>query len=399
MNTLHVVTLMIIAAVMMGEWAVAFGAEDNRRNDSLALVAIKNANPQMQTAWNTAEALDRWEGVHLNNGRVDSLTLCDNHVATLPAQIGNLTNLVKLDMSRNLLTTIPAEMGKIAALRSLYCENNLVTSLPEEIGNCTNLIELYLGNNQLVMVPVEIRKLVKLSWLVLNNNQITMLPADIGDLVGLEILFLQGNKLTTLPPEIGKLSKLHWLYLYENEMTKLPAEIGNCTSLTELNLNNNQFASIPPQIGNLTKLYKLVLFNNRLTTLPEELGNLLNITQLEVSCNNLSEPNIPANLLPWLDKNDPDWRITQNPVGISSDQKPVSSVRPLTLLYTGTALTGSRPIAPNSSFILFSLSGRTITECTIEMESSIQSPPLPAGKFLWRITEGEVITNGIILIR
>ena len=78
---------------------------------------------------------------------------------TIPAELGNLTDLSYLSLNANDLTgSIPAELGSLTALGTLSLEgNNLTGSIPVELGNLTALTDLFLFSNQLsgpVPLPV-----------------------------------------------------------------------------------------------------------------------------------------------------------------------------------------------------------------------------------------------------
>ncbi|MBW4499087.1 MAG: leucine-rich repeat domain-containing protein [Scytonema hyalinum WJT4-NPBG1] len=194
-----------------------------------------------------------------------------SQLVSLPAEIGNLTNLTSLDLSNNQLTSLPAEIGNLTNLTSLDLSNNQLTSLPVEIGNLTNLTSLSVSNNQLTSLPVEIGNLTNLTSLNLWRNQLTSLPAEIGNLTNLTLLYLSNNQLTALPIEISNLINLTLLYLGYNQLTALPIEIGNLTNLTSLSLSHNQLMSLPIEIGNLINLTLIYLDSNQLTSPPPEI--------------------------------------------------------------------------------------------------------------------------------
>jgi len=81
---------------------------------------------------------------------------------SIPSEIGNLTNLLKLSLHYNQLTG----------------------SIPQEIGNLTNLIRLFLYNNQLTgEIPESICNLVEVVYI--NNNYLCPpYPSCIEDYVG-----------------------------------------------------------------------------------------------------------------------------------------------------------------------------------------------------------------------
>jgi len=77
------------------------------------------------------------------------LNLTDQpNVSTIPACIGNLSNLKKLNLWNNGLNSLPPEIGNLSALESLNVSNNNLTELPVELKNCKNLKKLVVkGNN------------------------------------------------------------------------------------------------------------------------------------------------------------------------------------------------------------------------------------------------------------
>jgi internalin A len=219
--------------------------------------------------------------------KATTLDLSDTGLTTLPAEIGQLTNLTGLSLSHNQLTTLPAEIGQLINLSLLYLDSNQLTTLPAEIGQLTNLTGLSLSHNQLTTLPAEIGQLTKLSELLLSYNQLTTLPAEIGQLTNLSELYLDCNQLTTLPAEIGQLTNLTGLSLSHNQLTTLPAEIGQLTKLSELLLSYNQLTTLPPVIGQLTNLSELNLRSNQLTTLPPVIGQLTNLKIFALQNNQL----------------------------------------------------------------------------------------------------------------
>lgn len=83
------------------------------------------------------------------------LDLSDKRIATLPTEIGQLTNLKILDLSNNRLTSLPAEIGKLTNLTHFYLYGNRLTELTSEIRKLTQLEEVDLRGN-LLPIPPEI---------------------------------------------------------------------------------------------------------------------------------------------------------------------------------------------------------------------------------------------------
>jgi len=185
--------------------------------------------PELQDRWPEDEQPEDWEGVTIENGRVVELVL----------------------ESWGLTAAVPAEIGRLSALRVLILADNELTSLPAEIGQLTSLEQLYLFNNELTTLPAEIGQLFSLEVLDLTANQLTSPPAEIGRLTSLTTLLLEGNQLTTLLTEIGQLASLEVLGLGDNQLTSLPVEIGRLTALEELYLELNLLTSVSAVIREL----------------------------------------------------------------------------------------------------------------------------------------------------
>ena len=133
--------------------------------------------PELQRRWSEDLQPEHWVGVTMENGRVVGLRLYNMGLGgTVPAEIGQLTSLERLDLRGNQLTSVPAEIGQL-----------------------TSLERLWLGGNQLTSVPAEIGQLTSLAWLWLSGNKLTSLPAEIGHLTSLRVLDLGGNQLTSVP--------------------------------------------------------------------------------------------------------------------------------------------------------------------------------------------------------
>ena len=79
----------------------------------------------------------------------------------MPISIGNLINLVQLELCYNQITTLPISIGNLINLQLLTLRNNKINVLPDSIGNLINLRELYLQYNQINILPNEILKIKK----------------------------------------------------------------------------------------------------------------------------------------------------------------------------------------------------------------------------------------------
>jgi hypothetical protein len=107
-------------------------------------------------------------------------------------EIGQLTQLTILDISKNQLTKIPESIGQLVKLIELKLNNNKLKSLPNSITNLTKLNLLSVHHNQIRELPTDIGLLSNLSTLDVSHNRICSFPAQLGRLPGLRILRTEG---------------------------------------------------------------------------------------------------------------------------------------------------------------------------------------------------------------
>ena len=273
--------------------------------------------------WSGSIAITSWTGVTVENVVDTSVNppTFSKHITwlvlssqglmgTIPAGLGNLTNLEALYLASNQLTgTIPLELGNLSTLKRLILNHNRLTgTIPEELGNLSGLQLLDLSNNQLTgAIPTQLGDLSALTVLQLQENMLSgSIPAQLGSLSNLGSLYLERNGLTgSIPTQLGSLSNLTLLNLHENLFSgSIPSALGSLSNMMWLNLRENQLTgSIPAQLGSLSKLKGLYLQNQKneddeygLTgTIPTELGNLVDLQQLFLNGNKLSG-SIPSQL-------------------------------------------------------------------------------------------------------
>ncbi|EPS64530.1 hypothetical protein M569_10249, partial [Genlisea aurea] len=109
----------------------------------------------------------KWSGIDCDHGRVVTVNLkgCDLE-GSLGPEIGNLTQLKYLDLSKNRLSgSIPPELGQLSTLKVLDLRNNNLSGrVPTELGALHSLRKLLLCNNSFERnVPEEVEKLSSLN--------------------------------------------------------------------------------------------------------------------------------------------------------------------------------------------------------------------------------------------
>ena len=241
--------------------------------------------------------------------------------------------------SNQLRGEIPAELGSLANLQSLYLgDNQLSGEIPPGLGNLSSLEWLELSGNQLSgCVPDSLRDQLDMDRSNLGTLPFCVSAAAETDRAALVALYeatdganwtsndnwlgdrpigewhgvttdrsgrvtnlsLDFNQLSgEIPAELGSLVNLQEMLLSENQLSgEIPAELGNLTNLEWLGLGRNRLSGeIPAELGSLANLQHLFLSENQLSgEIPAELGNLSNLVALYLSANQLSGE-IPAEL-------------------------------------------------------------------------------------------------------
>ncbi|KAJ9678528.1 hypothetical protein PVL29_020651 [Vitis rotundifolia] len=254
-----------------------------------------------------------------------------NFTGRLPSQLGNLSNLLSLDLSGNDFEGRPippflASLTKIQHLSLFYA--NFTGRLPSQLGNLSNLLSLDLSNN-FGLLSENLEWLSHLSSLThLDLNSVNLSKAihwsqAIDKLPSLIHLNLGSCGLPPLTTQSLSLSPVNssaplafldlsyndfdssiypWLFNFTTTLVHLdlhlnahlngsiPDAFGNMTSLKYLHMYGNQLqGSIPEAFGNMTSLEQLYLHGNKLEgEIPKSLSNLCRLQELYLGYNNLS---------------------------------------------------------------------------------------------------------------
>jgi len=142
-----------------------------------------------------------WNEITCGTEGIRAVRLVDKHlVGTIPHEIGFLTKLTHLDLSKN----------------SLY------STVPQAIGNLKRLQHLNLAQNSLTgKLPGDIYSLRELKLLALDHNVFVDILSDkVAALNNLQVLSLSSNSFYGIVPfQLGRLENLKELYLDDNSFT------------------------------------------------------------------------------------------------------------------------------------------------------------------------------------
>ncbi|OWF38646.1 leucine-rich repeat protein 1-like [Mizuhopecten yessoensis] len=151
--------------------------------------------------------------------RLEFLHVSQCRLKKVDSRMLKLHCLVELNLSDNVLESLPEDFSNVPNLRSLtLVQNNLNNISPKFFLQSTlqnNLRFLDLGQNQFEVLPLQICELQGLVTLKIDNNQLKYLPPTIGRLKCMKFLSATGNKIETLPASMTQL-QLETIDLYGN---------------------------------------------------------------------------------------------------------------------------------------------------------------------------------------
>jgi len=209
--------------------------------------------------------LSKLQSFHISNQQLSG---------NIPATINNLAELTEFDVSDNRLSgSVPTlNMPKLLFLK---LNDNLFSEIEEGNGNCPSLTYVELQNNQIQgEIPAYYGNFTALKSIDLSDNQIDFLPEELGNLLQMESLILDNNQLQALPNGLALNLRLKEFSASNNQIKYIPGNFAQSRSLETLDLSNNIITSIPTEIGNCPILYQILLNNNRIDSIPATFANI-----------------------------------------------------------------------------------------------------------------------------
>ncbi|GFR48208.1 hypothetical protein Agub_g10067, partial [Astrephomene gubernaculifera] len=230
--------------------------------------------------------------------KLRDLSLQGCYVRDMPdAVLACLTNLRWLDLSYNMLSSLPPTLTLLVQLEYLDLQHNILASLPEGVAALSRLADLDLSENHLHRLPGDFSQLTSLTFLHLGGLHSLDMAACcplITPLTNLHSLGLYDVDLTddphVVPPNGGGNP------LLANPLAQLAAAFGPVGRLRELVLDGCGLDSLPPNFSDLTSLSHLSVTENfDATTVPEGVTSLRGLVVLKLGYLDLSVP-LPAGL-------------------------------------------------------------------------------------------------------
>ena len=216
-------------------------------------------------------------------------------VATVPTEIGLLSNLRQLELAANALTgALPNSISSLDLTVLSVEDNRLLTGqVLEYIDSWPNMEYLHIVRTSITgTLPESIGALTNLRGLFVGPNINGTIPNSFANLTSLDDCSLTGPGLKgTIPSNIRQLTNLGRLS-YFSFSSPLNVELicsyryrGYISSCTEYFYvaNTGLQGTIPPTAGELPLLSELIIDATEITgTIPSELGNLSRLTRLHL---------------------------------------------------------------------------------------------------------------------
>ncbi|XP_034477677.1 leucine-rich repeat-containing protein 40 [Drosophila innubila] len=189
----------------------------------------------------------------MRNTRVLKMNM--GQLKTVPEHIfeiacNELVNIVNLE--NNLFTEVPYDLHYLSELLTeLNLAKNQISFIPSFISQFSRLLHVNLSCNLLRSLPLEFAGLRMLCELNISHNRFDQLPRCIYELENLETLIANDNKIREVDASengLGALSRLSYLDLSNNDIQVVPPVLGNLTNIVNLQLSGNPFRQPRHQI-------------------------------------------------------------------------------------------------------------------------------------------------------
>ncbi|KAM3295406.1 hypothetical protein ACQJBY_037974 [Aegilops geniculata] len=348
---LHVPSLGLALVLLIGLASPTSSCTEQEQGSLHQFLARLSQHGGLAASWQHGTDCCQWEGITCStDGIVTDVLLASRSLqGHISASLGNLTGLLRLNLSNNVLYGgLPQELMSSGTIIAIDVSFNRLSGDLQELSSSTprplkvlnissnlftgqfpsstwqvmkNLVALNASNNSFTgqlpthfcasspslavlelcynqfrgSIPPEHGSCSMLRVLKAGHNNLSgTLPDELFNATLLEFLSFPGNGLhgTLQGSHIVKLSNLGTLDLGENNIHgKIPESIGHLKRLEELHLNNNNmYGELPPSLTNCTNLITIDLKSNnfRGELAKVNFSNLPNLKSLDLMHNSFS---------------------------------------------------------------------------------------------------------------
>ncbi|XP_059834445.1 leucine-rich repeat-containing protein 10 [Hypanus sabinus] len=187
------------------------------------------------------------------------MDLSGKYLRKFPLQVCAFTELIKLYLSNNNLSSLPPELHLLNCLQILALDFNRFKELPQVVCRLRQLSALYLGNNYLSDLPAELSSLAELKTLWIEGNCFEEVPRVVSQLKHLRILHAGCNQLRELPTDLWHLRELQNIWISSNLFSDFPKVLLEIESLEIIDMDRNSIKFFPSLVH--MKNLKLVIYD------------------------------------------------------------------------------------------------------------------------------------------
>ena len=244
------------ALLELPEWLSKLTALTSLSANKTGLRALPQSISSMKRL--TSLSLDNNGGIDVCNLRdlpeLSSLSLKNCKLKSLPDHFDTLTGMGWLSLGKNPLGVVPPALASMKALRVIYLWGCKLKTVPAFLGDLPELVLLELESNELTDLPIELGRLT-LRELQVDRNRLTVFPEAILKMTTLERLRIYDNQIDALPDAINAMTALEFLRAEGNPFTRMPATMAAMTALKTCYLSGKrddaswvreQLAELPP---------------------------------------------------------------------------------------------------------------------------------------------------------
>jgi Leucine-rich repeat (LRR) protein len=304
--------------------SLAIPCQEQEKSSLLQFVSELSQDDGLSNSWGNATDCCKWEGISCSseNTVTDVFLARRNLEGHISPSLGNLTSLLRLNLSHNLLSGgLPLELLFSKSIIVLDISFNLLhgdlqglpssTLQPMQVLNISSnlftgrfpstsweamkgLVVLNASNNSFTgQIPTTFCvSMPAISVLELSYNQFSGgIPSGLGNCSMLTSLNAGSNNLSgNLPDELFSLTLLEHLSFPQNQLERSLRGISKLTNLVTLDLGGNRISgNIPDSIGELKRLEELHLDCNSMSSeLPSTLGRCTNLRTINLRRNMFS---------------------------------------------------------------------------------------------------------------